>query len=80
MKSSRVLCCFALLSPLLAGAQEIQSICNAIKGVYNCKAIVTLPTGAKAKQCRNKFIEVGELIPRAIKEEECRMLTMLADG
>jgi len=56
------LCVVLLLFPLCAFGQSIQSICDAIKGTFECKAIVTLPTGAVVEECRDKIATVGGLL------------------
>lgn len=62
MKLLPAVFCFAVVFPFFAvGQQSIQSICNSIKGAYQCNAIITLPTTAVVKQCRNKIFEVRTL-------------------
>lgn len=50
----------ALLLTTLAAAQSLDSICHAVSNVADCRAVLTLPTGASVKNCRTESFKVVE--------------------
>jgi len=58
MKLLSFLLVFSLTPQVVLSADAIEGVCNGIKSIYDCKAIITIPTGAKVKTCKNKFFEV----------------------
>ncbi|CAI4214130.1 unnamed protein product [Parascedosporium putredinis] len=57
MKLLSFLLVFSLTPQVVLSADAIEGVCNGIKSIYDCKAIITIPTGAKVKTCKNKFFE-----------------------
>lgn len=65
MKQASFLYALAFLLAHLAEpvtSDVLTDVCTGVQDLWNCKASVRVPTGAKARMCPNKFVEVRRIL------------------